>query len=63
MPEVFGAHSESQQPIAKRPKLRTAVETESIQTQWLLQFKRLQDPWGRKGVEHIYVFMFSGRVL
>jgi hypothetical protein len=52
MSEGFGTRSESQQPIKNKPKLGTAVDAESIQAQWLLQFKRLQDPRGRKGVEH-----------
>lgn len=55
MSEGFGTCSESKHPIAKRSKLRTAVDAESIQAQWLAQFKSLQDPRGRKGVEHNFV--------
>jgi predicted transposase YbfD/YdcC len=55
MSEGFGKRSDSKHAIAKRPKLRTAVDAENIQAQWLAQFKNLQDPRGRQGVEHNFV--------
>jgi len=55
MSEGFGTRSESKQSLKKRPHLRTAVDAESVQAQWLLQFKCLQDPRGRQGVEHHFL--------
>jgi hypothetical protein len=55
MSEGFGARSESKKPIARVSKLRSAVDTQSIQAQWLSQFQSLKDPRKPKGTEHNFL--------
>jgi predicted transposase YbfD/YdcC len=55
MSEGFGTGTDSKHPIEKRAKLRTAFDAESVQAQWLAQFKTLNDPRGRQGVEHNFL--------
>jgi predicted transposase YbfD/YdcC len=55
MSEGFGTRSESKEPIAKVSKLRSAVDAERVQAQWLSQFERLKDPRKPKGIEHNFV--------
>lgn len=64
MSEGVGTHSKSKQSLKKRPHLRTAVDAESVQAQWLLlQFKSLQDPRGRQGVEHHFLSIIPIAIL
>lgn len=63
MSEGVGTHSESKQSLKKRPHLRTAVDAESVQEQWLLQFKSLQDPRRRQGVEHHFLSIIPITIL
>ena len=51
MSEGFGTGSESKQTIPKVSKLRSAVDAESVQAQWLSQFQSLKDPRKAKGTE------------
>ena len=55
MSEGFGTRSESKQMIAKVSKLRSAVDAENVQGQWLSQFESLKDPRKSKGIEHNFV--------
>jgi predicted transposase YbfD/YdcC len=55
MSEGFGARSESKKTVAKVSKLRSAVDAESVQAQWLYQFQSLKDPRKPKGIEHNFL--------
>lgn len=55
MSEGFGTRSESKKRIAKVSKLRSAVDAESVQAQWLSQFQSLKDPRNPKGTEHSFL--------
>ncbi|MGA7937137.1 MAG: ISAs1 family transposase, partial [Kovacikia sp.] len=55
MSEGFGARSESKKTIAKVSKLRSAVDAQSVQAQWLSQFQSIKDPRKPKGTEHNFV--------
>jgi predicted transposase YbfD/YdcC len=55
MSEGFGAHFESKKTIAKASKLRSAVDAECVQAQWLSQFESLKDPRKPKGTEHNFL--------
>jgi predicted transposase YbfD/YdcC len=55
MSEGFGARSESKKTIAKVSKLRSAVDAQSVQSQWLSQFQSLKDPRKPKGTEHNFL--------
>jgi predicted transposase YbfD/YdcC len=54
MSEGFGTCSESKKPLAVS-KLRSAVDAESVQAQWLSQFQSLKDPRKPKGTEHSFL--------
>ncbi len=55
MSEGFETHTESKKTIAKVSKLRSAVDAESVQAEWLSQFERLKDPRKPKGIEHNFL--------
>jgi predicted transposase YbfD/YdcC len=55
MSKGFGTRCESKQTIAKVSKLRSAVDAQSIQAQWLSQFQSLKDPRKPKGTEHHFL--------
>lgn len=51
----FETRSESKKTKAKVSKLRSAVDAESVQAQWLSQFQSLKDPRKPKGTEHNFL--------
>jgi hypothetical protein len=57
MSEGFGTRSESKQTIVKVSKLRSAVDAERVQAQWLYQFQSFKDPRKPKDIEHNFLFL------
>jgi hypothetical protein len=55
MSEGFETRTESKKPIAKVSKLRSTVDAQSVQAQWLSQFQSLKNSRKPKGTEHNFL--------
>lgn len=55
MSKGFGCPSPKEQRPSKRKGMRSAVDAEQVQQQWLSQFEDLEDPRGLQGRTHAFL--------